>query len=136
MPSRSRKTFSVGLIADTHGLLRPQALAALAGSRHIVHAGDIGAPEILQALERIAPVTAVRGNNDAGPWARRLPEQAVLEARPLAPAAQGSARRRALCESRQRRASPLHAAGVRGTPDGERRGGALPADRDRALTPN
>lgn len=79
MPSRSR-SFSVGLISDTHGLLRPQALEALRGSRYIVHAGDIGAPGILEALGRIAPVTAVRGNNDTGAWARRIPDTALLEA--------------------------------------------------------
>jgi putative phosphoesterase len=67
----------VGLISDTHGLLRPSALDALADSDHIVHAGDIGAPEILDALARIAPVTAVRGNNDVAPWARGVPERAV-----------------------------------------------------------
>lgn len=79
MPSHSR-SFSVGLISDTHGLLRPEALWALRGSRYIVHAGDIGDPAILEALARLAPVTAVRGNNDAGPWAATLPDTAVLEA--------------------------------------------------------
>jgi putative phosphoesterase len=79
MPSRSR-SFSVGLISDTHGLLRPEALQALRGSRYIVHAGDIGDPAILEALSRLAPVTAVRGNNDAGSWARGLPDSATLEA--------------------------------------------------------
>ena len=73
-------SFSVGLISDTHGLLRPEALEALRGSRYIVHAGDIGDPAILQALARLAPVTAVRGNNDTGSWARSLGEHAVLEA--------------------------------------------------------
>jgi hypothetical protein len=79
MPSHSR-SFSVGLISDTHGLLRPEALRALRGSRYIVHAGDIGDPAILEALARLAPVTAVRGNNDRGPWAATLPNTAVLEA--------------------------------------------------------
>jgi uncharacterized protein len=69
----------VGVISDTHGLLRPEARAALAGVDHIVHAGDIGDPAILEALAAIAPVTAVRGNNDHGPWAAALPESAVLE---------------------------------------------------------
>lgn len=73
----TRAAFRVGLISDTHGLLRPSALDALAGSDHIVHAGDIGAPAILDALARIAPVTAVRGNNDTAPWARRVPARAV-----------------------------------------------------------
>ena len=79
MPSHSR-SFSVGLISDTHGLLRPEALRALHGSRYIVHAGDIGDPAILEALARLAPVTAVRGNNDTGSWARKLPDRAVLDA--------------------------------------------------------
>jgi putative phosphoesterase len=69
----------IGLISDTHGLLRPQALAALEGSDHIVHAGDIMDPAILEALARIAPVTAVRGNNDHGAWAEAIPETAVLK---------------------------------------------------------
>ena len=67
-----------GLISDTHGLLRPEAVAALAGCAHIVHAGDVGDPAILRALARLAPVTAVRGNNDRGAWADALPETAVL----------------------------------------------------------
>lgn len=70
----------IGVISDTHGLLRPQALAALAGSELILHAGDIGAPEVLAALEAIAPVAAVRGNNDTDPWAEALPETRVVEA--------------------------------------------------------
>jgi uncharacterized protein len=69
----------VGLIADTHGLLRPQALAALHGSHCIVHAGDIGDPAILAALAQIAPVTAVRGNNDRDGWARELPDAVTIE---------------------------------------------------------
>lgn len=70
----------IGVISDTHGLLRPQALAALAGSELILHVGDIGAPEVLSALQAIAPVAAVRGNNDTGPWAEALPETRVVEA--------------------------------------------------------
>jgi putative phosphoesterase len=69
----------VGLISDTHGLLRPEAFEALKGSDHIVHAGDICDPAILTALEKIAPVTAVRGNNDLGPWASAIAETQVLE---------------------------------------------------------
>ncbi len=69
-------TLRVGLISDTHGLLRPEATAFLAGSDHIVHAGDVGDPGILDALSAIAPVTLVRGNVDTEPWARRLPETA------------------------------------------------------------
>jgi len=64
----------IGLISDTHDLLRPEAVQALAGSTHIVHAGDICAPHVLDGLRRIAPVTAVRGNNDVGVWANALPE--------------------------------------------------------------
>jgi len=73
------RVHTVGVISDTHGLLRPEALAALAGVERIVHAGDIGAPEVLTALGRIAPVTAVRGNNDRDRWAADIPETDVLE---------------------------------------------------------
>lgn len=69
----------VGLISDTHGLLRPQARAFLEGSDFIVHAGDICDPLILDALAAIAPLTAVRGNNDKGPWAERLRETETLQ---------------------------------------------------------
>jgi uncharacterized protein len=69
----------IGLISDTHGLMRPEALAALAGVSHIVHAGDIGSGEVLSQLRAIAPVTAVRGNNDKASWARGIPETDVLE---------------------------------------------------------
>jgi uncharacterized protein len=70
---------TIGLISDTHGLLRPEALAALAGVDHIVHAGDIGAAAVLAGLEALAPVSAVRGNNDTDGWAQRLPESELLE---------------------------------------------------------
>lgn len=66
----------IGVISDTHGLLRPGAIEALAGVAHIVHAGDVGSADVLEGLARIAPVTAVRGNNDFGTWADRLPESA------------------------------------------------------------
>lgn len=69
----------IGLISDTHGLLRPEVLGFLEGSAHIIHAGDICDASVLDRLEDIAPLTAVRGNNDRGTWARRLPESAVLE---------------------------------------------------------
>ena len=62
-----------------HGLVRPEALAALAGVSRIVHAGDVGAPAVLRALARVAPVTAVRGNNDRGAWAARLPVTARVD---------------------------------------------------------
>ena len=64
----------VGLISDTHGLLRREATAFVAGSDHIVHAGDVGDPAILDALAAVAPVTAIRGNVDTDAWAARLPE--------------------------------------------------------------
>ena len=70
----------IGLISDTHGLLRPEALDALQGSHLIIHAGDIGDPKILARLRAIAPVVAVRGNVDQGQWAADLPETAVAEA--------------------------------------------------------
>ena len=69
----------VGVISDTHGLLRPEAVELLRGSEHIIHAGDIGSPEIIPALEKIAPVTAIRGNVDTQPWARRFAETEVVE---------------------------------------------------------
>jgi putative phosphoesterase len=72
------REYRVGLISDTHGLLRPQALEALAGSDYIIHAGDIGGPQILEQLARIAPVTAVRGNNDQVPWAAHLRDTGTL----------------------------------------------------------
>lgn len=70
---------TIGVISDTHGLLRWEAEAALAGVAHIIHAGDIGTPEILERLRRIAPVTAVRGNNDKGQWADPLPSTAFVD---------------------------------------------------------
>ncbi len=70
---------NVGVISDTHGLLRPEALEALLGSEHIIHAGDIGDPDILAQLAEIAPVTAVRGNVDIAPWAKKVPASNVLE---------------------------------------------------------
>jgi uncharacterized protein len=69
----------IGLISDTHGLLRPEALRALEGSHLIVHAGDVGTPEILEELRRLAPVVAVKGNVDTDAWCAGLPETAVAE---------------------------------------------------------
>ena len=69
----------IGVISDTHGLLRPEALAALQGSDYIIHAGDIGDPQILDKLVAIAPLTAVRGNVDHGAWTRKIPATNVLE---------------------------------------------------------
>jgi putative phosphoesterase len=68
----------LGVISDTHGLLRPEALDALRGSELIIHAGDVGKPEILERLRQIAPVVAVRGNVDTTPWAEELPETQVV----------------------------------------------------------
>jgi uncharacterized protein len=76
---RGARSSVVGVISDTHGLLRPEAIAALQGVDLIVHAGDIGSAEILDALRRIAPVVAVRGNNDRDAWAASLPEIARTE---------------------------------------------------------
>jgi uncharacterized protein len=70
----------IGLISDTHGLLRPQALAALGDSDLIIHAGDVGKPGVLTGLKRLASVVAVRGNVDTSPWADALPQSAVAEA--------------------------------------------------------
>jgi putative phosphoesterase len=69
----------IGVISDTHGLLRPEAVRALQGSNFIIHAGDIGNPKILDDLAQIAPVTAVRGNVDRDIWAQKIPETNVLE---------------------------------------------------------
>jgi uncharacterized protein len=73
------RPWEVGLISDTHGLLRPEAIAALRGVDAIIHAGDIGAPDVVDRLAAIAPVTAVRGNNDRGVWAEKLAATEVLE---------------------------------------------------------
>jgi putative phosphoesterase len=70
----------IGIISDTHGLLRPEAERALRGVKLIIHAGDVGNPEILDRLRRIAPVFAVRGNVDSDPWAQELPTATVVEA--------------------------------------------------------
>ncbi len=69
----------IGVIPDTHGLLRPEALDALAGSELVIHAGDIGSPDILPTLRRLAPVEAVRGNVDIEPWAGTIPAITVVE---------------------------------------------------------
>lgn len=75
----STAAMRIGLIADTHGLLRPEALDALRGSDHILHAGDIGNAAILDALGTLAPTTAIRGNNDSADWARELPDAVTLD---------------------------------------------------------
>ena len=68
----------IGLISDTHGLLRPEAVAALQGCAQIIHAGDIGKPQVLDGLRAIAPLEAIRGNIDAADWAQVLPERLDL----------------------------------------------------------
>jgi putative phosphoesterase len=74
-----RRAMRIGLISDTHGLLRPEALDFLAGSDHIVHGGDIGNPDILARLAAIAPLTVVRGNNDTAAWAKPIPVTVRIE---------------------------------------------------------
>jgi putative phosphoesterase len=68
----------IGIISDTHGLLRPEAIKRLAGADYIIHAGDIGAPEVIEGLRRIAPTTAIRGNIDAGEWAKDYPDTELV----------------------------------------------------------
>ena len=79
MAARKQRNFAlekgrIGLISDTHGLVRPEALKAFEGVELIVHAGDIGKPEVLDRLQAIAPLAAIKGNNDTAPWALRIPE--------------------------------------------------------------
>jgi putative phosphoesterase len=69
----------LGVISDTHGLMRPEAIKALEGVEMIIHAGDIGTPQVLETLQAIAPVIAVRGNNDKGDWAHALSATEVVE---------------------------------------------------------
>ena len=69
---------SVGIISDTHGLLRPEAEQRLAGVAHIIHGGDIGKPDVIAALRRIAPVTAIRGNIDTAEWAKEYPDTEMV----------------------------------------------------------
>ncbi len=78
MEGLGASAYRIGVISDTHGLLRPEALAALAGVQHIIHAGDIGAPGIVEALRALAPVTAIRGNVDQAAWATEYPETATV----------------------------------------------------------
>ena len=69
----------VGIISDTHGLLRPEAIERLSGVQHIIHAGDIGSPEVISGLRKIAPITAIRGNVDRGEWAAAYPHTALVK---------------------------------------------------------
>jgi putative phosphoesterase len=75
----SRATMRIGIISDTHGLLRPEAVERLAGVQHIIHAGDIGRPDVISELRRIAPVTAVRGNIDRDAWAAGYPQTELVK---------------------------------------------------------
>ena len=76
---RMSRIAKVGVISDTHGFLRPEAVAVLAGVERIIHAGDVGGLEILKELSIIAPVTVVRGNIDSQPWAAALPRTEIIE---------------------------------------------------------
>lgn len=78
-PVNRSRPLRIGLISDTHGLLRPEATAFLAGCDHILHGGDIGGPQILERLAALAPLSAVRGNNDTQDWAATLPPTRLLE---------------------------------------------------------
>jgi uncharacterized protein len=78
-PAPTRTGVIIGVISDTHGLLRPEALTALLGSDYIIHAGDIGDPDIVKHLTKIAPVTSIRGNVDQEAWAKKIPATNVLE---------------------------------------------------------
>lgn len=78
-PLLSPRATRIGVISDTHGLLRPEAIAALRGSDLILHAGDVCGFDVVEDLRAIAPVTVVRGNNDHDPWGSRLPETATVE---------------------------------------------------------
>jgi putative phosphoesterase len=79
-PRKKRAVYVIGLISDTHGLVRPQAVEALQGVDLIVHAGDIGKPEVLDALKAISPLVAIKGNNDIGAWAKPLPDTQLVQA--------------------------------------------------------
>ncbi len=79
MNTDSKEEHLIGVISDTHGLIRREALELLEGSEMIIHAGDIGGPEVLEVLKVVAPVVAVSGNNDRGEWARRLPKVRIVE---------------------------------------------------------
>ena len=136
-PARA-STMRIGILSDTHGLLRPEAVERLAGVRHIVHAGDIGRPEVISELRKIAPVTAVRGNVDRAEWAAGYPHTALVtlagrrilrasrspgagsrsrggrhrcgRVRSFASSENRNLRRRALSQPGKRRAAPFHPA--------------------------
>ena len=76
---QTKNNFLVGVISDTHGLLQPAAIEAFKGTDLIIHAGDVGKPDILEDLQAVAPVEAVRGNMDSDDWAHKLPETKLIE---------------------------------------------------------
>ena len=78
-PRPRARDIVIGVISDTHGLVRPEALEALGGSDLILHAGDVGRPDVLEQLAAVAPLRAVRGNVDVGPWADALPAHDMVE---------------------------------------------------------
>jgi uncharacterized protein len=80
-PAVAENVTVIGIISDTHGLLRPEALTPFMGAERIVHAGDIGSPNVIEKLETVAPVLAIRGNNDRAPWADSLPDTLLFEVR-------------------------------------------------------
>ncbi len=134
MTKRRTQSSRIGLISDTHNLVRPEALAWLAGCEAIVHAGDICNQAVLDALAAIAPLTVVRGNNDTGAWAASIPTHATLDVQqvkifvvhdiadvPLAQAADRRARRRAVRQSRQRGTASFQTADFSGHVDDRRR---------------
>jgi uncharacterized protein len=75
--------FRIGIISDTHGLLRPEAVRRLSGVDHIIHGGDIGRAGLIEELRRVAPVAAIRGNVDRGDWAEAYPETETIRLSPL-----------------------------------------------------
>jgi uncharacterized protein len=80
-PAVAENVTVIGIISDTHGLLRPEALTPFMGAERIVHAGDIGSPNVIEKLETVAPVIAIRGNNDKAPWADNRPDTLLFEVR-------------------------------------------------------
>ena len=78
-PKKKSALHVIGLISDTHGLVRPEAIEALQGVDLVIHAGDIGKPEVLAALKAISPLVAIKGNNDVGAWAKPLPDTQLLQ---------------------------------------------------------
>ena len=122
MPSQPlpAKALRIGVVSDTHNLLRPEVLAHLRGSDHVIHAGDICGPEVLRALHEVAPLTVVRGNNDRGDWAAPLPHQHRQRIGEVGVGPQGTGVSRGVPRLRRRRAGEV------GEIDGQRRGAGHP----------